>query len=90
MPVIAHRRHVEEDLQTWDHQDEKAQELALQRAKRYVANGRSGVWFFATLVLMGISALFSGFVSLIHTGVFADWVKDAAVAAAPSPTGSSQ
>jgi len=34
MPVAAHRRHVDEDLQAWDHQDEKAQELALQRAKR--------------------------------------------------------
>jgi len=32
------------------------------------------------LVLIGISALFSGFVSLIHTGGFADWVKDAAIA----------
>ncbi len=78
-PVTAARRSLAEDLEALDYLDEGKRALVLQRAGRYVANGRPAVWLFATLLILALLFLLSNAFALIHEGGFADYVKDAAL-----------
>ncbi len=78
-PVTADRRSFADDLEALDDLNEAKRALVLQRAGRYVANGRPAVWLFATLLLLALIALISNAFALIHGGGFADYVKGAAL-----------
>ena len=79
-PVTAARLKLADDLEMLDQVDAKQQNIILQRAGRHFANGRPGLWTFATLLLLILLGLLSAAVAAIHTGGFADYVASAAQA----------
>ncbi|MFK7889748.1 MAG: hypothetical protein AB8B63_02945 [Granulosicoccus sp.] len=78
-PLTAYRTALAEKLETVDQQDEETQALTLQRTGRYLAKVRPIIWFSAGGLLLGLLACLSMLIAMIHTGGFADYVKNAAM-----------